>query len=196
MSQDEERDEVLEDLKEAVRILQKCKQCSSLMPEVRMNLVYAIPNPKTVKDIAAIDGRITTVKGSLNAAGDAVFGASDHMARLLIELKKYNPEIRAGINFKFDQKILAHITEYCTKQKIKLGRIDRTKEPVSVREEDGLSIPWKVKSLVESSEGKVPQIFYETEGWGKEPLFVLVGKDPISVVEQLLEITSGLIKCS
>jgi hydroxymethylpyrimidine/phosphomethylpyrimidine kinase len=194
MAQEEVRDEVLEELKEAVRILQKCKQCSFLMPEVRMNLVYALPNPKTINDVAAIDGRITVVKGGLKPAGDAVFGASDHMARLMIEIARYNPKIRAGINFKYDDKILTYINQCCTKKKCKLGRIDRTKEPASVKEEDGMSIPWKVKTLVENNEEKVPTIFYESEGWGKEPLFVLVGEDPVSVVEQLLEITNGYLK--
>lgn len=194
MGQEEERITVLEELNEALRILQKCRQCSILMPEVRMNLVYALPNPKTTDDVAAIDGRITVVKGCLKAAGEAEFGASDHMARLLIEIAKYNPKLRAGINFKYDEKIFSYLVEYCAKRKIKLGKIDRTQEPISIREEDGMSIPWKVKTLVESCAGEVPRIFYETEGWGKEPLFVLVGEDPVSVVEQLIEITNDLVK--
>jgi hydroxymethylpyrimidine/phosphomethylpyrimidine kinase len=194
MAQEEVREEVLEDLNEALRTLQRCKQCSLLMPEVRMNLVYSIPNPKTIDDVAAIDGRITVVKGCLKAAGEATFGASDHMARLMIEIAKYNPKLRAGINFKFDEKIFSYVKEYCAKKKMKLGKIDRTQEPISVREEDGMSIPWKIKTLVESCEGEVPQIFYETEGWGKEPLFVIVGEDPISVVGQLIEIANGLVK--
>ncbi|MDH5185744.1 MAG: phosphomethylpyrimidine kinase [candidate division WOR-3 bacterium] len=194
MPQESERVEVLDDLKEAVRVFQKCKQCSLLMPEVRMNLVYSINNPKTIKDVAAVDGRITVVKDYPKAAGEVIFGASDHMARLIVELKKYDPEVRAGINFKFDKKLLEYIAEYCAKRNMKLGRIDRTKEPVSVREENGMSMPWKVKNLVEECGGIVPKIFYETEGWGKEPLFVLVGKDPTSVVEKLLDITGGYIQ--
>jgi len=195
MAQEELRDEVLEELKEAIRILQKCKQCSFLMPEVRMNLVYALPNPKTIDDVAAIDGRITVVKSVLKPAGDAVFGGSDHMAQLMIEIAKYDPKVRAGINFKYDERILTYINQCCAKKKCKLGRIDRNKEPANVKEEDGRSIPWKVKTLVENNEGKVPTIFYESEGWGKEPLFVLVNEDPVTVVENLLEIANGIIKC-
>ena len=195
MAQEELRDEILEELKEAVRVLQKCKQCSFLMPEVRMNLVYALPNPKTVNDVAAIDGRVTVVKGRLTPAGEVVFGASDHMARIMIEIAKYDAKIRAGLNFKYDQKILTYINECCAKREFKLGRIDRTKEPANVKEEDGMSIPWKIKTLVENNQGKVPPIFYESEGWGKEPLFVIVNEDPVTVVENLLEIANGIIKC-
>ena len=194
MPLEDDRIEVLEDLNEAVRNMQRCKNCFGFMPEVRINLVYSLPNPKTFKDVAAIDGRITVVKGQLKPAGEATFGASDHMARLVIEAAKYDPTIRAGINFKYDPEIFAFITEYCAKRKILLGRIDRTKEPVSVREEDGRSMPWKIKTLVESSGGKVPKIFYESEGWGKEPLFVMVGEDPISVVEMMEEIKEDFVK--
>jgi hydroxymethylpyrimidine/phosphomethylpyrimidine kinase len=191
---EEERIEVLEDLNEAVRIMQKCKNCISFMPEVRINLVYSIPNPKTTKDVAAIDGRITVVKGQFKPAGEATFGASDHMARLILEIVKYDSKIRAGINFKYDPEIFAFITEYCAKQKIRLGQIDRTKEPMSMREVDGMSIPWKIKILVESYGGKVPEIFYESEGWGKEPLFVMVGKDPISIVEKMEDIREEFVE--
>ena len=194
MPLEDDRIEVLEDLNEAVRNMQRCKNCTGFMPEVRINLVYSLPNPKTIKDVAAIDGRITIVKGQLKPAGEATFGASDHMARLVIESSKYDPTIRAGINFKYDPEIFAFITEYCAKHNIHLGRIDRTKEPVSVREEDGMSIPWKIKSLVDSNEGKVPKIFYESEGWGKEPLFVIVGEDPISVVEMMEDIKENFVK--
>ncbi len=194
MPHEEERITVLEDLNEALRVMQRCESCSIFMPEVRINLVYSITNPKTIKDVAAIDGRITVVKGQLKAAGEATFGASDHMARLILEVSKYDSTIRSGINFKYDPEIFAFITEYCAKRKIRLGRIDRTKEPVSVREHDGMSMPWKVKTLVESNEGKVPKIFYESEGWGKEPLFVLVGKDPISVVEKMEEVKEEFVE--
>ena len=194
MPLEEDRIEVLEDLNEAVRSMQRCKNCIGFMPEVRINLVYSLPHPKTIKDVAAIDGRITIVKGQLKPAGEATFGASDHMARLVIEISKYDPTIRSGINFKYDPEIFAFITEYCAKRNIRLGKIDRTKEPVSVREEDGMSMPWKIKSLVDSNEGKVPKIFYESEGWGKEPLFVMVGEDPISVVEMMEDIKENFVK--
>ena len=51
-----------------------------------------------------------------------------------------------------------------------------------------------ITTLVESNEGKVPKIFYESEGWGKEPLFVMVGKDPISVVEKMEEVKEEFVE--
>jgi predicted fused transcriptional regulator/phosphomethylpyrimidine kinase len=35
----------------------------------------------------------------------------------------------------------------------------------------------------------VPRLFYEGEGWGKEPLFVAVGADAVEVAGIAVEIT-------
>jgi predicted fused transcriptional regulator/phosphomethylpyrimidine kinase len=38
----------------------------------------------------------------------------------------------------------------------------------------------------------VPPVFYESRGWGKEPLFFLVGPDPAGVATRAIEIAKGL----
>jgi predicted fused transcriptional regulator/phosphomethylpyrimidine kinase len=41
---------------------------------------------------------------------------------------------------------------------------------------------------VVTSSKVVPRLFYEGEGWGKEPLFVALGKNAIEVVDIAIEI--------
>jgi hydroxymethylpyrimidine/phosphomethylpyrimidine kinase len=176
----------------AVNRLQKCKEFSLLMPEVRVNVVYAMHGAKTNKDVAAIEGRITVVNGYPHASGMPQWGASDHMSRLILEVRKYNPSINAGINFKCDKKIIGIVKSYAREKKLPYGWIDRTKEPQEASEIDGMSIPWKVKYLVEQS-GQVPVLFYEGDGWGKEPLFFALGEDVINVVKIAMEI-AGIYK--
>ena len=60
---------ILGNLVTAMAILEDCPDFSLLMPEVRVNLVYALPGAKTTDDVAAIDGRITVVGGLPQAAG-------------------------------------------------------------------------------------------------------------------------------
>jgi len=182
-----EKEVVLKKLKEAVGLLEKCKEFSKLMPEVRVNLVYALPNAKTRMDVAAVDGRITIVKGYPKACGNVMFGASDHMARMLIEMRKYDNSIRAGINFKYSPKIKEKVKRFCEENDLSFGGIDRRKEPEEIIEIDQQSMPWKIEYLLDNY-GKIPTIFYESEGWGKEPLFVIVGKDPLEVVNLLIKI--------
>ena len=178
---------VLGNLVYAVDMLEHCSEFISLLPEVRVNLVYALPGATTPNEVAAVEGRITAVGGFPRASGMPGLGTSDHMARLIIEVRKYDPTINAGINFKYDEVIADIVKEYCSERNILFGWIDRTKEPSEVAKRDGASMPWKIKQLVTSS-GGVPRLFYEGEGWGKEPLFVALGKDAVEVVTIAIEI--------
>ena len=38
----------------------------------------------------------------------------------------------------------------------------------------------------------IPKLFYESEGWGKEPLFVLLGEDALQVALEAAEIAKAL----
>jgi hydroxymethylpyrimidine/phosphomethylpyrimidine kinase len=157
------------------------------MPEVRVNVVYALPGAGSGREVAAIDGRITVVRGYPFASGSPVWGGSDHMARLIIEARKYNANISAGINFKCDDAIIKVVKTYAKDNKLAFGWIDRTREPAEVSVKDGHSMPWKVRHLVEQG-GRLPDIFYEGDGWGKEPLFVILGVDAVSVVKRAIAI--------
>jgi predicted fused transcriptional regulator/phosphomethylpyrimidine kinase len=171
----------------AVDKLQRCREFSRLMPEVRVNIVYALPGARKSAEVAAIDGRITVVNGYPLASGLPKWGASDHMARLIMEARKYSPEVNAGINFKCDDSIIKVVKKYAREKKLVFGWIDRSGEPGEVSKTDGSSMPWKIKQLVGQS-GRVPDIFYEGDGWGKEPLFVALGSDAVSVVGTAIEI--------
>lgn len=193
MDDKENKELIMGNLVRAVEMLQNCPEFSYLMPEVRVNLVYALPEAGTPEDVAAIDGRITVVQGLPHAAGIPRWGASDHMARLIIEIRKYEPSINAGINFKCDAAIIDVVKKYCSEQNILFGKIDRTQEPVEVTEQDGASMPWKIKQLVTSS-GGVPSLFYEGDGWGKEPLFVAIGSNAVEVTAVAIDIAHHYCK--
>jgi len=178
---------LLDNLVKAVELLRNCPEFSRLVPEVRVNLVYALPEARTSEEVAAIDGRITVVQGLPHASGLPHWGASDHMARLIIEVRRYDPSVNAGINFKCDKTIIEVVKRYCSEQGILFGWIDRSQEPAEVTEQDGTSMPWKIKYL-DSNYGGIPRLFYEGEGWGKEPLFVALGTDAIEVAGIAIEI--------
>lgn len=187
MRTNQQEEMILGNLARAVVALQESAEFARLMPEVRVNLVYALPDARTAKDVAAIDGRITVVRGFPHASGLPTWGGSDHMARLIIEVRKYDPGINAGINFKCDADVIEVIKRYCAEKKFLFGWIDRTKEPAEVAEKDRSSMPWKIKQLVDSS-GGVPKLFYEGDGWGKEPLSVALGATAVEVVKIAIDI--------
>ena len=187
MNKTTQSEKVMGNLVCAVEMLHNCPEFSSLMPEVRVNLVYALPGARTSDEVAAIDGRITVVRGLPHAPGMPRWGASDHMARLIIEVRKYDDKINAGINFKCDKTIIKVVQKYCAEKGMLFGWIDRTDEPPEIIERDGASMPWKIKQLVTSCSG-VPKLFYEGDGWGKEPLFVALGEDATEAAGIAVEI--------
>ncbi len=172
----------------ALDIIEGCQEFASLIPEVRTNLVYARPSAKTRFEVLAVEGRITVVNSFPQAAGKLRFGASSHMARLIVEIGKRDPSIRAGIDFANDPKLARWLDDYCKTKGWIFGVIDRRNEPEDIREAEGQSMPWKVAEAIRAAGGCVPKIFYETGAMGKEPVSVLVGKDPIEVAEQACEI--------
>ena len=187
MNRTEPAEKIMGNLVNAIEMLHNCPEFAALMPEVRVNLVYALPGAKTPDEVAAVDGRITVVRGLPHASGLPRWGASDHMARIIIEARKYDSTINAGINFKCDSVIIELVKKYCSERDMLFGWIDRTNEPAEILERDGASMPWKVKQLVDTY-GGVPRLCYEGDGWGKEPLFYALGSDAAEVAGIAIEI--------
>lgn len=187
MSKENIAEKILGNLIEAIDLLERSREFACLMPEVRVNIAYALPGAKSKEEVAAVDGRITVVRGHPRAAGLSRWGASDHMARLIIEVRKYVPSINAGINFKCDEQIIAIVKKYASEKRISYGWIDRNAEPEEVALRDGNSMPWKIEQLIKRC-GTIPLLFYEGEGWGKEPLFVALGDSATQVVKTAIEI--------
>ena len=186
---EQERDVVLGNLVRAVHILESSDHFRFLMPEVRVNIVYSLENASSPNDVAGVDGRITLVGGRVKAAGYPKLGASDHMARLLIEVRKYDRRYRAGINFAWNPKISKFLEEYSREKNWDYGGIDRTMEPEEMKVEEGKSMPWKVSVLAKMFGGKIPKLFYEGPGLGKEPLSILLGRNAVEVALEVCEIS-------
>lgn len=172
----------------ALEKIEHCKEFTSLIPEVRTNLVYARKNARGISDVIGVDGRITVIEGMPCAAGRPRFGASSHMARLLLEIRTIEPSVRAGINFANTPELTQWLQDYCRSMRWIFSEIDRSKEPDDIKLEEGASMPWKVREAIRTAGGKVPKLFYETGAVGKEAVSVLVGKDPIEVADEVCKI--------
>lgn len=172
----------------ALNNLEACREFALLIPEVRTNIVYAREDARNTNDVLAIDGRITVVNGMPHAAGMPVFGASSHMARLLLEVRTRDPSIRAGINFANDPALTVWLESYSREKGWIFSVIDRSNEPDEIKDAEGASMPWKVAEAIRAAGNRIPHLFYETGAIGKEPVTVLVGHDPVSLVEEMIDI--------
>jgi thiamine-phosphate diphosphorylase len=165
-------------LKEAMNILEGSQEFGLLIPEVRSNLVMAKKDAHDIEDVAGIPGRITVLNGLPKASAEPDYGASSHMARLVLSIMKYDPEMRSALNMKY-HPILVDI---CSKLGLMVSCYNRNQEPIKVQNEEGSSIPWGVKVAVERI-GAVPDVIYHTGSWGKESMLVLLGTAAIDVAK-------------
>ncbi|HHT18552.1 MAG: thiamine-phosphate synthase family protein [Euryarchaeota archaeon] len=172
---------ILEKIERALQILEQSPEFAEIIPEVRSNIVMARKNAQTLKDVAGIPGRVTIVNGMPKAVARPDYGVSSHMARLVISIMKYDPDKRSALNIKYHPNIV----EICQKLGLKVSSYDRNKEPPEFAKKEGSTIPWGVKNAVENLKD-VPDVIYHIGAWGKEPMIVIVGENPVEVAKMAI----------
>ena len=95
----------LDNVNMALKILQENPKFVKLIPEVRSNIVMATDKAQKIDDVVAIPGRITELKGRPFPVGYPEFGASKHVASLILTVMKIFKNIRAGVCIKHDNNI-------------------------------------------------------------------------------------------
>ncbi len=96
---------VLRDLSDAVAMLENSASFPLLMPEVSVNVAMSRSNPKTVRDIAAIPGRINKIHGRAKAFVLPEFGSSKHMSSVVLIFNSKSNKLRAAMNLKYDEML-------------------------------------------------------------------------------------------
>lgn len=96
---------LVNDVREAVKLIETSPYFTKVMPEVSVNIVLAREGAKTVEDVLAVPGRIVKVMERPKALMEPRFGASTHMARVVLLAHKRDHKARAVINLKFDERV-------------------------------------------------------------------------------------------
>ncbi|MEM3039705.1 MAG: thiamine-phosphate synthase family protein, partial [Candidatus Methanomethylicaceae archaeon] len=142
---------------------------------------------KSVEAVCGVPGRITNVGGRLRASSCPTFGASKHVANVVLTVMEYDPAMRSAMNIRYSKEIISK----CQSLGWTIGYYDRTKEPPEVKEKEGATIPWGVREAIKSA-GRVPDVIYHTGDHGKEPMVIILGKDPVEVVMRALKLSNSL----
>jgi len=172
-----EEENVLSDLRMALRLLESTKGFSSIIPNVGSNLAMAKKNAKDLRDVAAVPGRIYEMRGGVKVPAAPEFEASTHVAGLILAARRSNPKILAAINVKFSEEIISACRALGWK-------------PVEVQGEyEGREAEIEAKM----SKGKnQPQVVYHKGAFGIEPIVYIVGETAIGVVEKVRKLLSRL----
>ncbi|MDD5452593.1 MAG: bifunctional hydroxymethylpyrimidine kinase/phosphomethylpyrimidine kinase [Desulfovibrionales bacterium] len=175
------RYQVITALEKAVATLKGGQPVRHLIPEVQSNLGYALPLAEDESDVAAIPGRIIGIGDSVDTLAAPGFGASHHMARIILAVMRHDPAYRSAMNIRFGEDII----KKCRQLKWCVASFDRQKEPPDVKYKEGASLRWGIDIALEDAK-KIPDIIYDCGDVGKEPMVRILGRDPEEVVSKLL----------
>jgi hydroxymethylpyrimidine kinase/phosphomethylpyrimidine kinase len=183
------RYEVLEKLQAAAARLVR-EDISPLIPEVMSNLGYALPYPEGPEHVAAFPGRLLkTPQGTLVPAPPA-FGASRHVAAIILAPGQTHPHLRAAMNIKY----VEGIEDIAPLLHLRLASFDWAQAPPEVRDQEGGTLAWGVASVLQQLKPweQPPDLIGDQGIVGKEPMLRILGEDPMTVVEKALALKTAL----
>ena len=175
----EDRARVIACMGEAVALLTG-RMDARLIPEVGMNIVYALPNARSKDDVAGVLGRIVRFGDRVHPVGEVAFGASDHVARIVITAMRFNPQVRSAANIRFSEAVLLDMENLL----FEVCSFDRAKEPPGVQTMD-----WGVASCCREG---VPDAIYDRGAMGKESMIRVLGEDPVMVAHNILKLSNRI----
>ncbi|MDK2790323.1 MAG: hydroxymethylpyrimidine kinase / phosphomethylpyrimidine kinase / thiamine-phosphate diphosphorylase [Methanothermococcus sp.] len=186
---------VIDNINYAVYLLKKMD--FSLVPEVGSNIAESLVLPDNYHDVAALTGRIIRNKlGGFYIVGDVEFGASEHIAKIILAANQFNPKIRACMNIKYDDVLVKKLEE--GELGFKVSSFNRKDEPPMVS-----SMEWGTKTaftnyilnndLDPAKEEVKLDIVYDRGGDGKEPMIRVLGYDAVDVIKKVQKIEEYIL---
>ncbi len=182
-------DQIIKELSKAVDVLISTHSIGVLIPESQSNFVFAKENAKSNADVAAVEGRIVRVGDRASIAGRITYSASKHVADAVLTAMCYDQSIRSAMNIRYDIKIL----DVCKRLNMSISSYDRSKEPIDVKTKEGMSVRWGIDHAIRSFNFMVPDIIYHKGDFGKEPMIIVFGKEPMHVVAKVKAILDELM---
>ena len=173
---------ILEDLMSAAEEFVK-HPVRPLIPEVQSNLAYALPLAREVSEVAAFPGRIVGYGDSARPVGCPRFGASGHVARIVLAAMEFDPSKRAALNIRFNRHFIARAEALG----LKVGWFSRREEPEEIKAREGGTLPWWIRRVIREL-GFVPDLIADEGDLGKEPMIRILAENPFRAVEIALSL--------
>ena len=149
----------------AATMLIKIKDIERFIPEVGANIAYARRGASRTEDVAALDGRIVRTSKGARICGKPSYGSSRHLARVILQATRNNPDLRAAINLKPEPVLLKGL------ERIGLNPLEVKAVPSECPIEQALH------------EGSKALALYYRNLPNLEPSLVILGDDPVKLVE-------------
>ena len=155
----------------------------SLIPEVGMDIAFALPFATSPDDVCGIEGRIVRAGKRARRAGFPAFGATGHAAAAVLGAMRSDRRFRCAINLRHSKPL----ADLCRTLGFKLGTLDHGREP----RDSVVDVEQALHATVQAL-GFVPDAIVDAGGVGREPVLLLLGMNPQQVVEKVGTLVKGL----
>ncbi|MFC4406478.1 thiamine-phosphate synthase family protein [Haloarchaeobius iranensis] len=166
---------VLDNVREAVRRLAGAPAVVDHVPNVGTNVAMALPEADEGGDVAAVPGRLHAIQGRLNVPGNPEFGASQHVAGLVLAATATDPAVRGAVNLKTSEALLAAARDAGYEPlEFDAGYEDRDEHLRERFDEEG-----------------VPRVAYHDGDYGVEPILYVLGADAADAVSLAVDLCAA-----
>ncbi len=170
-----EGSEAVEAVARAVTMIESSSVFVHVMPEVSVNIAYAFGEASKVDDIVAIPGRIVRVRDRARAFMKPEFGASTHLAKMLLQIRVRMKERKAAMNLRYDERMEEVVSKLGLKTLRIGGEYSRAEDPVVE------ALARRMREVHESFDSVIA-----SGGSGIEPSLYLFANNPTEIVELAL----------
>jgi hydroxymethylpyrimidine/phosphomethylpyrimidine kinase len=155
-----------------------------------MNVALALPWAESPEDVAGFSGRITTsVEGRGMVPGHPAFGASSHMAGVVLAARRVNPQIYCAANVRMNEATMAALDK-CGFAAI---WFDHALEPAGIKVWEGSSLEWGTfKALSEHPDPQTVAAVCDKGEKGKEPMIRILAGSMDELFERLAHMAAAL----
>jgi len=170
---------VLSEMRCAVSVLESTPEFYEIVPQVFSNIVMGIADARGIADVAGIPGRLVKIRGKVKALMDPEFGASGHLAKLLLVTMGKNPKWRSLVNIRYDKGVMDSV------KKLNLKTAILRREGEAPGTEDQL-LRFAERAL---GKDKSIQVIIDEGGFGLEPNAYIFGESASKVADRVVRIS-------
>ena len=152
---------VLDDVREAARVLATSPGVAAAVPNVGTNVGTALPDADGVADVAAIPGRIYEMDGRVEVPANPEFGASEHVATTVLAAIAVDPDRRGAVNLVTDEAVL----DAAEARGLDAMAFDASYDDRAARLREQFT-----------ERGAVPDVCYHRGAFGIEPITYVLGE--------------------
>ena len=140
----------------------------------------ALPYPTSTDDVAALENRIRKRGIRVKVGTPVKFGASSHMAKLILACNHQDPNVRAAVNLHYNKELV----EMFQKAGFTVSCFNRNTEPERVKIIEGETLKWGIREAIRKTR-RMPDVIYDIGEVGKEPMIRILGRSAAEAVDKI-----------